>query len=527
LALEEDIQALLQFKKVLRTIDENFDSYMHIGQNEISLNKAYCYTSIGMVYDHQGDYWRCLSNMQKGLKIATNVPGRQSEILQAVTLGNMGQSYYELGNYDLAESYAIAGMEMKQKLGLESSSGYNYQVLAKAAYGRKKYPLSLKYLTLSDKYFGSIQNKAELDYNQLLRAMCFSRQNKNDLALEILHQSERNFDDPGAKKERIELYQVISEIYIEKGDFKKSTQYLKMLIQLKDEMAQKAKSDVTDEFIRFFDEEENRIDDKLTNFKNLKDKEKLELEVNTRKEKEVWIYSLFIVSTVCLILIIIVITRGNRRSKKINQELNYSMGEKEILFREVHHRVKNNFQIISSLLNLQQGIEEDTRSKKVLTDAQGRIQSMSLVHELLYRKNEVKRIDFKTYTQELVSSIIRSYTNDKLAISCEIECENESFDLELAVPLGLILNEAITNAVKYAFTGKNSGAITVRLKPIDAKNYSLLIKDNGVGIPEEFINGSKETLGVELINILSQQLGGSATFLNSNGTEVNVIFSIA
>lgn len=525
LGLEEHIQALVQFKKVLRIIDENFDVFVEDGEDDINLNRAYCYVSIGLVYDHLGDYPAKLQNMQRGLKIASNIYSRESEILQAITLGNIGQTYYELGDYELAESYAISGMEMKKTLGVENSNGYNYQVLAMAAYGRKKYALALKYLQLSDKLFKQIQNNGELNNNQLLRAKCFFEQKKYDLSLEILHSSERQFDEPGSKKERIEMYELLSEIYTSRKDFESANKYLKITLQLKDELYSKTNTDATDEFLTFFDEEENRIDDKLNNYKNLQEREKLELEVKNRKEKEVWIYSLFIVSTICLILIIIVIARGNRRNKKINLELNYSMDEKEILFREVHHRVKNNFQIISSLLNLQQGIEEDSRSKEVLSDAQGRIQSMSLVHELLYRKNEVKRIDFKTYTQELVSSIIRSYTNEKLSIDCNIVCENESFDLELAVPLGLILNEAVTNSVKYAFVNRSEGKIEIQLKPIDAKNYLLLIMDDGIGIPEEFINGSKETLGIELINILSQQLGGSVQFINTNGTEVRVVFN--
>lgn len=525
LYMEEHIQALVQFKKVLRIIDENFNSYAVKDDSKINLNRAYCYVSIGLVYDYMGDYRAKLDNMQKGIKIAQNIPGRESEILQAVTLGNIGFAYYELGDFISAESYAIAGMELKKKLGIDASIGYNYQVLAKAAFGRKKYALALKYLQMADKSFEKLDNNSELNKNDLLRARCYFAQNKYDLALEILHPIERQFDAPGFRRERIELYELMSEIYASRKDFATATSYLTIALKLQKELSNKDNKDATDQFLAFFEEEENRIDVKLDNFKNLQDKERLELEVKNRKDKEVWIYSLFIVSIICLILIIIVIARGNRRNKKINQELNYSMDEKEILFREVHHRVKNNFQIISSLLNLQQGIEEDKRSKKVLTDAQGRIQSMSLVHELLYRKNEVKRIDFKTYTQELVSSIIRSYTNEELQIDCVIECADESFDLELAVPLGLILNEAVTNAVKYAFSGKSSGSITIQLKPLDPKNYLLIIKDNGSGIPEEFINGSKETLGIELINILSEQLGGSATFLNLNGTEVRVVFN--
>lgn len=525
LGLEEPIKALVQFKKVLRIIDDNFDLLVKNGKDKIDLNRAYCYVSIGMTYDHMGEYGLKLSNMQKGLKIAQKVISRESEVLQAVTLGNLGQTYCELGEYELAESYAIMGMDYKKKLGIENTIGYNYQVLARSAYGRKKYPLALKYIDLSDKYFGETFNSAEININKILRARCFYKQKKHSDAIQLLLDSERLFDEPATRRERIEFYVLLSEIYGANGDFEKALQYSNIAINLKDELYKKSNIDATDEFLSFFEEEEARIDDKLENLKNIQEKEKLELQIQAHKEKQIWMYTLFIVSILCLILIIIVIARGNRRNKKINQELNYSMDEKEILFREVHHRVKNNFQIISSLLNLQQGIEEDSRSKKVLTDAQGRIQSMALVHEMLYRKNEVKKIDFKVYTEELVSSIIHSFASHDTTINYKIEYNHESFDLELTVPLGLILNEAITNSVKYAFVGKEDGEILIQLKPIDQKIQQLVIKDNGIGIPAEYLNGNKETLGIELINILSEQLRGSAKISNNNGTEIIVTFN--
>lgn len=525
LAMEEHIQALVQFRKVLRIVDDNFDALSKQGEDVIELNRAYCYVSIGMVYSNLGDHEGVLKNMQRGIKIANKIKTRESSVLQAVTVGNIGLAYYELGNFEKAESYAITGLEQKKMLGIENTDGYNYQVLAKAAYGRKKYPLALKYLKLADESFEATRNTDELNGNKLLRAKCFFEQKKNDEALSLLRSIEREFDGPGRRKERMELYQLLSNIYASKGDYEKANEFLKITLLIKSEESSKNNKDAVEEFIHYFEQEESRINDKLENYKTIQEKEKLELEVKNRREKEVWIYSLFGVSVVCLLLIIFIIARGNKRSKKINQELSYSIDEKQILFKEVHHRVKNNFQIISSLLNLQQGIEENERSKKVLTDAQGRIRSMSLVHEMLYRKNEVKRIDFRVYTTELVNSIIQSLSDDKCAIDFSVECNNETFDLEIAVPLGLILNEAVTNCVKYAFTGKSSGKIEITLRQIDAKNFRLIIRDNGSGIPKEFIEGEKETLGIELINILSQQLGGEAKFFNLSGTEVSVVFN--
>ena len=150
---------------------------------------------------------------------------------------------------------------------------------------------------------------------------------------------------------------------------------------------------------------------------------------------------------------------------------------------------------------------------------------MSLVHEMLYRKNEAKRIGFREYTEELVASIVKLYSNNKTKITFEIHCGQESFDLELGVPLGLMLNEAVTNSAKYAFVGRESGKIDIYLKQLEKKRYLLQIKDNGIGIPAEFISGGKETLGIELISILSNQLGGTVQFLNENGTEVRIEFN--
>ena len=525
LSTDDHIKALAQFKKVLLIIDENFDDTEINNNSKINLNRAYCYYSIGIVYDHLEDYVIKLQNMRKALKIALKIPTPESENLQAVLLGNIGLTYFQLENYELAESYAIAGMEKKKKLGTDKTNGYNYQILAKSAFGRGKFALALKYLQHADKSFAEMQNNLELNNNQIIRARCYLNQKKYDLALEILHPLEKKYSSSLDKKELIELYNLLSEVYISIGDYKQANHHLQVAALLNKEMVTKNNKNAVRDFLSFYEEEEIRLSDRINNYKAIQEKEKLQIEVAANKEKEIWIYSLFVVSTICLVLIIIVIARGNRKNKRINQDLNYSIDEKQILFKEVHHRVKNNFQIISSLLNLQQGIEEDVRSKKVLSEAQGRIQSMALVHEMLYRKNEVKRILFNDYSKELVSSIVKSYSNENTKINCNILCAAESFDLELAVPLGLMLNEGVTNSVKYAFEGKSVGNIDIILTPLNENRFQLILKDDGVGIPTEFINGSKETLGIELITILTNQLGGEVKISNESGTEIIIEFS--
>ncbi|MEO9531500.1 MAG: histidine kinase dimerization/phosphoacceptor domain -containing protein [Crocinitomicaceae bacterium] len=521
---EDNIQALVQFKKVSNIIDQNFEMYVQIDRNKVILNRAYCYTSIGMVLLSLEDYNGALIHFNKSLKSTERLNSWECEVLRSVILSNLGSTYYYLGDYQMAESYAVASMEQKKKLGQEGSIGYSFQVLADAAYGRGKYKLSLSYLEQSDKKFEILDNREEMFRNNFSRAKCYKAQNRLDKALTTLLELESSYLSHFGKKEQSNFYELLAEVYQAKNDFKLANDYFRITLKLRKTLDLKNDKTIVREFITFFESEEVQLNNKIQNLKNVQEKEKLQLQIDSENEKKVWIYTLFLVSTLCLVLVIMVISNAYRRNKKMNKELSDSIEENKVLFKEVHHRVKNNFQIISSLLNLQHGIEENERGKKVLTDAQGRIQSMSLVHEMLYRKSEVKRIDFKSYASGLVDSIIKSFTNETVVIDFKVESENESFDLEVAVPLGLILNEAITNAVKYAFTDLQTGLIEIHLKHISADNYSLVIKDNGIGIPEDFINGSKETLGIELINILSEQLGGSVSFKNNSGTEIVIYF---
>lgn len=526
LSKDDHIQALVQFKKTAKIIDERFEIYVTIDRDMVNLNRAYCHTSIGMVLDDLDDYQGAIQSYKKALKLTYKVESWESEILRSVILNNMGVSYVNMEDYEMAESYAIASMEQKKMLGQESAIGYSYQLLAQSAFGRTKFDLAIRYLDESDEKFLILLNQDEIERNKFIRAKCYLAKGNIKRALDILKGIEEVYINRFSKTEQAEFYDVLSAAYQKNGNLEMANDYLRITLRLRKELDVKNDRKIVGEFVDFIEQEEVTLNSKIQNLKNKQEKEKLELQIESDREKEVWIYTLFLVSIVCLVLIIMVIANAYRRNKKTTRDLSDSIQENKILFQEVHHRVKNNFQIISSLLNLQHGIEEDERGKKVLTDAQGRIQSMSLVHEMLYRRNEVKSIDFGTYAEELVSSIVKSSIEGSDVIKYHVDCQKELFDLEVAIPLGLILNEAVTNAVKYAFNDRDSGNIWIRLRRDINGPYHLVIQDDGPGIPEEFVEGKRESLGIELINILSEQLGGTATISNEAGTKVNVDFVI-
>lgn len=213
-----------------------------------------------------------------------------------------------------------------------------------------------------------------------------------------------------------------------------------------------------------------------------------------------------------------------RTSKIIDQKniIEKSLAERESLLKEIHHRVKNNLQIIASLLYLQSGKFEDEDFKKVLEEGQGRVRSMALIHQKLYENENLKSIPFGEYLQELVGEIRASFGMSNIQLN--IEASDIHFDVDTAVPLGLIVNEMATNAFKYAFENMENGSLSIFLTE-DNGTYSLKVKDDGKGIPDEIDIKKTKSLGLRLVRMLSQQLEGEFAFSNDQGTSFELKFA--
>jgi len=198
-----------------------------------------------------------------------------------------------------------------------------------------------------------------------------------------------------------------------------------------------------------------------------------------------------------------VVIAYNDISERIQAEerLKHLLMEKEILLAEVHHRVKNNLQVVTSLLNLQTEEINDERILMILEESRARIQSMTLVHEQLYRACEYARIDFGVYADQLVSILFGMYQADIEKIQYEVEAESVDLDLDRAIPCGLILNELITNSLKYAFPDGRKGKLWIRMKAENEKMI-LQIGDDGIGLPESFDIKNSKSLGLQLVNLL-------------------------
>lgn len=293
----------------------------------------------------------------------------------------------------------------------------------------------------------------------------------------------------------------------------------------------------------------NKLNDSLINETRVKEIEKLQIEYETaKKEQNISlltnqselqkmelaqsrnIKNLMIVGLSVLIIFFIIlyyqfkiIQNRNKAINKKNGDLEGLIEEKEWLNKEIHHRVKNNLQIVISLLNTQSNYLKEGTAFDSVTDSRNRMQAMSLIHQKLYLPQGNDYIDIVNYINELVNHLQESYhSNHKINLQTEID--SQYVGVAQATPLGLILNEAISNIIKYAYPTNKNGTISISLKNINDNDCMLQVSDDGVGLPIDFNIKNNDSLGLSLIKGLSKQLGGTFELISDVGVRINVVF---
>ncbi|MDZ8104042.1 MAG: PAS domain S-box protein [Nostoc sp. DedQUE12a] len=211
--------------------------------------------------------------------------------------------------------------------------------------------------------------------------------------------------------------------------------------------------------------------------------------------------------------------------KHSQEQIKASLLEKEVLLKEIYHRVKNNLQVISSLLNLQSGYIKDKEDLVIFQQSQQRIASIALIHEKLYQSQDLARINFREYTQDLVVSLLTAYEVNEDAIAVKINIDEDILlSLDTAIPCSLIIHELVSNSLKYAFPTGRKGSIYIELHPSDGNNFILKVSDDGVGLPSDFDLKKIASLGLQLVDALTYQLAGTIDIKGENGVECRLIF---
>jgi two-component sensor histidine kinase len=211
---------------------------------------------------------------------------------------------------------------------------------------------------------------------------------------------------------------------------------------------------------------------------------------------------------------------------KLVEERTRELGEKVVLLKEIHHRVKNNMQVISSLVSLQADGSKNETVRDVLRDVTYRVRSMALVHEKLYQSSDLARIDFAEYSRTLLNYLWRAHGDASAAIQLIFKLEQVSLSVDIAVPCGLILNELAGNALKHAFVGRDKGAVTISLQGLAEGRVRLGVADNGAGLPADLDWREAPSLGLRLVQMLSRQIDAEVEVHQEEGTEFSVTMQV-
>jgi two-component sensor histidine kinase len=217
------------------------------------------------------------------------------------------------------------------------------------------------------------------------------------------------------------------------------------------------------------------------------------------------------------------INQKNKSLQDLVHDKDHLLIEKEWLLKEIHHRVKNNFHIVASLLEIQSSYLKSKEAISAIKESQHRINSMSIIHQKLYQSESLSTVHMPEYIYELVEYLKESYAIRE-EIGFDLQIENIELSHSFVITLGLILNEAITNAIKYAFVDRHDGKIFIALSHISDSHISLIIQDNGSGLPKNFHNRVGSSMGMELLQGLTDDIGGRLSIKNNNGTCIKIIF---
>lgn len=428
----------------------------------------------------------------------------------ASTSANLGIVYVEQGNYKKAEKFLLKQKTFNSVFPTLREMGFHHDFMGvlRQKQGRlhQAYQEHLRALQIRER-LSSTYNLCESKLNM---GSVLIRLNRFDEA--ILHLEEvLNFKEHQSLFQQQAAHEKLSEAFENKKNFNKALQHFKSYKKITDSIYTKESLEIITEKDAQYNQEKKEAEIKLLNSEN----EIVELKLSKSQDILTFAY----VGVLFLIGVAFLLYNLYLKIKKQNKIISKELRNRELLIREVHHRVKNSLQRISSLLNLQSKYLDNPESIEAILKGKDRVQSMALIHENLYQGADLSQVDMKHYFENLVKSIIAGYKTIR-DVKHVIDLNNIKLDIEPAISVGLVVNELITNALKHAFPKKiKNPTITVKMK---AENtlYKISVSDNGVGIKEEFQKKNQGCFGKRLIELLVNKMEAQISYAYANGTKI-------
>jgi len=514
-------EALSKYKEALEYYLKSLYQYEQIDDKD---GMASLLNNIGNVYQAISNYDRALEYLQKARDMYLDL-GDSSGV--AIAIHNIGIIYHDLGDYDKALEYYFQSMQtdidQNDKMGISAS----YNNIAVVYDEIDELDKSLDYYNRSLALSEDIKDRYSIANTINNKGFLLLKMKKTDDAFIHFTKALKIAQEISAQELIKESYDGLSQYYQDQKDFQKSLEYYILCEDIEDSLFSINTQKQISELQLQYDLESKEREISLLQ----KENEIKKLQLNRQKNLRYFFIAIFIFLVLIILLTYYAYITKKRMTTnlleeieertKIEEQLKLSLKEKNVMLKEIHHRVKNNMQIISSLLSLQAQHIKDEESLQIFNDSQDRIRSMALVHEKLYQSSDFSSIDFSEYVHDLVSSIHQPKLTN---IETDIDVENIVIDINKAVPCGLIINELITNAFKHAFPNNQEGKIKITMKLDDTETYILVISDNGIGLPDDLDFRNTKSLGLQLVTGLVRQLQGNVDVDRTTGTKFTIIF---
>ena len=423
-------------------------------------------------------------------------------------------TYMEMGDFDNAKLYFDTSIYLNQLLKDTAEIGISYNELGHVYFEEHDYDNAKQYLSKAQDYLNASTNQSHICRNLLSLGKVDTAQGKYLSAEGYFKQAYDVVRDTDYDDLKLSAFELLRDAQGKSGQYKlafeNSLRYEEVYNRLKSSEREKFVEELQTEY--GVDQKEKQIE-----IQELK-----LLQASNQRRTYILLMSLLGLGVLSLVGFLY---NKNRTNKILNQQkdqIQKSLDEKEILLREIHHRVKNNLQVISSLLKLQSRTVDDAAALSALQEGQNRVKSMALIHQNLYQEDNLTGVDVKDYFEKLTRHLFDSYKVSKDNIDLQLDICDIRLDVDTVIPLGLILNELISNALKYAFDQTEKGILSIRL--VESTDQLILqVEDNGKGLQEVRQNVEDATsFGYSMIHTFADQLDGKLEFRSEKGTKVSL-----
>lgn len=487
----------------------------------------YPYMVYGLIHRAQENYEEAKVYVKKSLEIA-RLAGAKGRVRLAYT--NLSFILLDQDSTDAAIENMTAAWEISKELGYAWGSVRYFNLLGDIEVDRGNFQLAHSHYENAIEYLlpaTAPQSRADI-FSDLARAKVYladsvfssNRAKRRELlsaALTIAVDSWELASGANSGNVKLKTSEILADLYAKLNRHKDAYEFSQTAKAISEEINNKARTDAIAKMTTEFDTERIEAQNDLL-------KETQRAQTAQIRQQNFVVYSA-LVGAILMLIIATIIYRSRFKLKKANQAVEKTLSEKELLLKEIHHRVKNNLQVISSLLDLQSRGIEDEEALATFMEGQNRVKAMGLIHQKLYQNDDLATIDFGEYVGQLMKELAALYPEAK-GVKTRIDAQEATrFDIDTAVPLGLILNELISNAYKYAFTGAEKGELTVSVESVGEGKHRLTVTDSGAGLPEGFDLSKAKSLGLRLVRRLAKQLYGSVTYSHVEGAEFVINFT--